>query len=69
MPGSLYFLRIDVNFQTAFVTSFHYRFFFISINIKVLQILHIKFKPNILIRSGENDDFISFAVFSNCGMS
>ena len=40
-------------------------FVFISINIKVLLIHHAKFQPNIPSRSGENDDFISFAIFSN----
>ena len=29
--------------------------------------LHTKFQPNILSRSGENDDFISFAILSNGG--
>ena len=37
----------------------------IPINIKVLLILHTKFQPNILSRSGENGDFNSFAIFSN----
>ena len=50
------FFRVDVNFRTAIS---------ISINIKVLLILHTKFQPNIPIRSGENDHFISFAIFSN----
>ena len=61
------FIRVDINFQTVIVTQLCYRFFFIliSINIKVLLILHIKFQPNILGRSGENSDFISFAIFSN----
>ena len=36
-------------------------------NIKVLLILHTKFQPNIPSHSGENDDFISFAIFSNGG--
>ena len=34
---------------------------------KALLILHTKFQPNIPSRSGENDDFISFAIFSNGG--
>ena len=42
-------------------------FILILINIKVLLILRIKFQPNIPSRSGENDDFISFAIFSNGG--
>ena len=42
-------------------------FFFISINIKVLLIFHTKFQPNTPSRSGENGDFISFAIFSNGG--
>ena len=29
--------------------------------------LHTKFQLNMLSRSGENDDFISFAIFSNSG--
>ena len=29
--------------------------------------LHTKFQLNILIHSGENDDFISFTIFSNSG--
>ena len=37
----------------------------ISINIKVPLILHTKFQPNIPSRSGENEDFISFAILSN----
>ena len=36
-------------------------------NITVLLILHTKFQLNIPSRSGENDDFISFAIFSNGG--
>ena len=39
----------------------------VSINIKVLLLLHTKFQPNIPSRSGENDDFISFAIFGNGG--
>ena len=42
-------------------------FILIPINIKVLLILHTKLQPNIPSRSGENDDFISFAIFSNGG--
>ena len=38
-----------------------------SIGIKVPLILHTKFQPNILNHSGENDDFISFAIFNNGG--
>ena len=34
-------------------------------NIKVLLILHTKFQPNIHSHSGENGDFIGFAIFSN----
>ena len=33
----------------------------------VLLIFHTKFQLNIPSRSGENDDFISFAIFSNGG--
>ena len=42
-------------------------FILISINYKVPLILHTKFQPNILSRSAENGDFISFAIFSNGG--
>ena len=40
-------------------------FILISINIKVLLMLHTKFQPNIPSCSGENGNFISFAMFSN----
>ena len=40
-------------------------FILISIDIKVLLILHTKFQPNIPSHSGENGDFNSFAIFSN----
>ena len=51
------------------MTLFRYRFFYIliSINIRVLLILHTNFQPNIPSRTGENDDFSSFAIFSNGG--
>ena len=42
-------------------------FILILINIKVLLIIHTKFQPNIPSRSGENADFISFAIFSIVG--
>ena len=58
--------RVDVNFQTAIVSQIF--FILILINIKVLLILHTIFQPNIPIRSGENDDFISFAIFSKGGL-
>ena len=53
------FVRVDVNFQTAIVTKVRYTFFFILIliNIEVLLILHTKFQPKILSRSGEKGDF------------
>ena len=62
--GRRNFIRVDVYFQTAIVTKFRYRnvFILISINIKVLLILHTKFQPKIPSRSGENDDFNSFAI-------
>ena len=49
------FARVDVNFQTVTVTLFYYQSFFIliSINIKVLLILHTKYQPNIHSRFGE----------------
>ena len=34
---------------------------------KVLLIFHTKFQPKIPSHSGENGDFISFAIFSNGG--
>ena len=34
---------------------------------KVPLVLRTKFQPNIPSRSGENNDFISFAIFSNGG--
>ena len=40
-------------------------FIFISIIIKVQLLLHTTFQPKIPSRSGENGDFISFAIFSN----
>ena len=42
-------------------------FILMSINIKVLLILHIKFQPNIPSYFGENSDFINFAILSNGG--
>ena len=42
-------------------------FILIPINTKALLISHTKFQPNIPSRSGENDDFIRFAIFSNGG--
>ena len=59
--------RVNVNLQTTIVTQFRHRFFFIllSVNIKVLLILYTKFQPNIPNHSGENDDFISFAICIN----
>ena len=42
-------------------------FILISINIKVLLILHTLFQLNIPSRSGENGNFNSFAIFSNGG--
>ena len=44
-------------------------FFFnlISINIKVLLIIHTKFQPNTPSHSGKNGDYNSFAIFSNSG--
>ena len=62
------FFRVNINFQMAIVTiPLQIFFILISINIKVLLILHTKFQPNILICSEEKDDFISFAIFSNGG--
>ena len=33
--------------------------------LKHIRVLQTKFQPNIPSRSGENDDFYSFAIFSN----
>ena len=45
------------------------QFFFhlISNNMKILLILHTEYQQNISSHSGENDDFISFAIFNNGG--
>ena len=59
--------RVDVKFFRVDVNSATDIFILISIIIKVPHILHTKFQPNISSRSGENDDFISFAIFSNGG--
>ena len=66
--GGRKFFRVDVNFQTAIVTFSATDFFIlISISINVILILHKKFQPKIPSRSGENRNFISFAIFSNGG--
>ena len=67
--GRRNFFRVDVNFQTSIVTLIPLQnvFILISINIKVLLILHTKFQPNIPSRSGEIGVFNSFAIFSNGG--
>ena len=52
------FARVDVNFQTNTVSDLillYIFFIFMSINIKVLLILHTKFQPNILSHFGERD--------------
>ena len=52
------FARVDLNFQTVTVTDLTLLptlFIFISINIKVLLMLDIKFQPNILSYFGEMD--------------
>ena len=63
------FFGVDVNFSNGHCHLIPLQIFFIliSINIKVLLILHTKFQPNILSRSGENGDFNSFAICSNGG--
>ena len=43
-------------------------FILISINIKVLLLLHRKFQPNVPCGSGENADFISFAILISAAM-
>ena len=35
--------------------------------LKHIRVFQTKFQPNIPSRSGENDDFITFAIFSNGG--
>ena len=62
------FFRVDVNFQNSNCDLIPLQIFFIliSINLKVLLILHTK-EPNIPCCSGENDEFNSFAIFSNGG--
>ena len=66
MPGSTLFF--GVNFHTVVLPNYAtVLFVLISINIKVLLMLHTKFQPNIPCCSGENSDFISFAFFSNGG--
>ena len=58
--------KVDVNFKRPLWPNSATDFFIlIPINIKVPLILHTKFQPNIPSRSGENDNFISFAIFSN----
>ena len=42
-------------------------FILIPFNIKAILILHTKFQPKILSRSGENGEFNSFGIFSNGG--
>ena len=61
------FFRIDVfsNDHSDLILLQNF-FILISINIKVLLILHTKFQPNIPNHSGECH-FISFAIFSNGG--
>ena len=50
------FARVDVNFQMFTVTySVVFFFILISINIKVLFILHTKFQPNTISHFGEMD--------------
>ena len=58
------FFRVDANLQMIIVTQFRYIFFIlISINIKVLLILHTKFQPNIPSPSGENADVLLVLLF------
>ena len=60
--------RGDINFQTAIVTYFRYRFFF-HFDIDQHQgATNTSYKiSNIPSRSGENNDFNSIAIFSNGG--
>ena len=63
------FFRVDVDCHCDLILQQIF-FILISINIKVLLILHTQFQLNITSRSGENVDFISYAIFfSICGHS
>ena len=67
--------RVDVNFLTSHNCSYGHcdliplQIFctFIPFNIKVLFILRTKVQPHTPSHSGENSNFISFAIFSNGG--
>ena len=63
------FARVDVNFLNGHcdLIPLHIFFIWISINIKVLLILHRKFQLNMSSRSEETGDFNSFAILSNGG--
>ena len=49
------------------MTKLHYRFFFIFtiLNTYVTLIVHAKIQPKIVSGSGEEVDFVVFAIFSN----
>ena len=67
--------RVDVNFARLTLFSnghgdlipLQIFFSLITINFKILLILHAKFKLNMPCCSGENGAFNSFAIFSNGG--
>ena len=69
MPGSTYSFEGRPKFSNGYcdLIPLHIFFILILINTKVLLILHTKFQLNISSLSGENDDFINFAIFSNGG--
>ena len=54
-------VRVDVNFVRVDVIC--EKVILISLNTKVPLMSHAKFQPNILSHSGENLDFIGFAIF------
>ena len=58
------FVRVDIHFQTATVTFFVTGIILVSFHIKVQLILHTQFQPYISSHSGENADFIGFAILS-----
>ena len=57
-------------FKRSLCPNYATDFFFslTSINVKVLLKLHIKCQTKIPSRSGENSNFISFAIFINGGL-
>ena len=58
-----------VNRKEVTVTKLHYKFFFIFtiLNTYITLIFHAKIQPKISSGSGEEVDFVIFAIFSNSG--